>query len=139
MEVFGNSLWKRVSKHTPKWQLRKARLERDVPEREPAGRVLFPGELAGQLVTLFTNVKAQGVVQRGPIDGSVVVGQVGGETATATTCLDQTLTRLYDRAGTARPGSSGTRSQFAVTLTRVGGTWKVSNVKNLGADCTLPK
>lgn len=94
---------------------------------------------AGQLVTLFTNVKAQGVVQRGPIDGSVVVGQVGGETATATTCLDQTLTRLYDRAGTARPGSSGTRSQFAVTLTRVGGTWKVSNVKNLGADCTLPK
>ena len=94
---------------------------------------------AGQLVTLFTNVKAQGVVQRGPIDGSVVVGQVGGSTAAATTCLDQTLTRLYDRSGSPRAGSRGTKSQFAVTLTRVGGTWKVSNVKNLGADCTLPK
>ena len=93
---------------------------------------------AGRLVTLFTNVKAQGVAQRGPIDGAVQVGQVGGSTAAATTCLDQTLTRLYDRSGSPRAGSRGTKSQFAVTLTRAGGTWKVSDVKDSGADCTLP-
>jgi hypothetical protein len=93
---------------------------------------------AGQLVTLFTNVKAQGVVQRGPIDGSVTVGSVGTSTAAATTCLDQTLTRLYDRAGAPRPGSRGTRSEFSVTLTRTGGSWKVSKVTT-GADCTLPR
>ncbi len=94
---------------------------------------------AGQLVTLFTNVKAQGVVQRGPIDGSVTVSQVGGSTATATSCLDQTLTRLYDRAGAPRPGSRGTKSPFAVRLTRAGGTWKVSDVESSGANCTLPE
>jgi len=94
---------------------------------------------AGQLVTLFTDVKAQGLSQRGPIDGSVTVGSVGASTASATTCLDQTLTRLYDKAGTKRPGSNGTKSQFTVTLTNSGGTWKVSQVKSSGADCTLPR
>jgi hypothetical protein len=94
---------------------------------------------AGQLVTLFTNVKAQGLSQRGPIDGLVAVGSVGASTATATTCLDQTLTRLYDKAGTKRPGSNGTKSQFTVTLTMSGGAWKVSQVSSSGADCTLPR
>jgi hypothetical protein len=94
---------------------------------------------AGQLVTLFTDVKAQGLSQRGPIDGSVTVGSVGASTASATTCLDQTLTLLYDKAGTKRPGSNGTRSQFTVTLTNSGGAWKVSQVKSSGADCTLPR
>ena len=94
---------------------------------------------AGQLVTLFTDVKAQGLSQRGPIDGSVTVGTVGASTASATTCLDQTLTRLYDKAGTRRPGSNGTKSQFTVTLTNSGGAWKVSQVKSSGADCTLPR
>jgi len=94
---------------------------------------------AGQLVTLFTDVKAQGLSQRGPIDGSVTVGSVGASTASATTCLDQTLTRLYDKAGTKRPGSNGTRSQFTVTLTNSGEAWKVSQVKSSGADCTLPR
>jgi hypothetical protein len=93
----------------------------------------------GQLVTLFTNVKAQGLSQRGPIDGAVAVGSVGASTATATTCLDQTLTRLYDRAGRKRPGSNGTQSQFAVTLTMSGGAWKVSRVNSSGAECTLPR
>jgi hypothetical protein len=93
----------------------------------------------GQLVTLFTNVKAQGISQRGPIDGAVTVGSVGASTAAATTCLDQTLTRLYDRAGRKRPGSNGTKSQFAVTLTMSGGDWKVSQVSSSGADCTLPR
>jgi hypothetical protein len=93
----------------------------------------------GQLVTLFTNVKAQGLSQRGPIDGSVTVGPVGASSATATTCLDQTLTRLYDRAGRKRPGSNGTKSEFAVTLTMSGGGWKVSQVNSSGADCTLPR
>jgi hypothetical protein len=94
---------------------------------------------AGQLVTLFTDVKAQGLSQRGPIDGSVTVGTVGASTASATTCLDQTLTRLYDKAGTRRPGSNGTKSQFTVTLTNSGGAWKVSQVKSSGTDCTLPR
>ena len=94
---------------------------------------------AGQLVTLFTNVKAQELSQRGPIDGSVTVGSVGASTATATTCLDQTLTRLYDKTGTRRPGSNGTKSQFAVTLTMSGGAWKVSQVNSSGAECTLPR
>jgi len=67
----------------------------------------------------------------------VSVGSVGAATATATTCLDQTLTQVYDRTGRPRPGSRGTRSRFAVTLTRVGGTWKVSDVQDSGADCTL--
>jgi len=92
----------------------------------------------GQLVTLFTNVKAQGISQRGPIDGSVTVGSTSASTATATTCLDQTLTRLYDKAGKKRPGSNGTKSQFAVTLANSGGIWKVSQVNSSGADCTLP-
>ena len=94
---------------------------------------------AGQLVTLFTNVKAQGLSQRGPIDGSVAVGSVGASAATATTCLDQTLTRLYDKAGAKRPGSNGTKSQFTVTLTMSGGAWKVSQVNSSGAECTLPR
>jgi len=94
---------------------------------------------AGQLVTLFTDVKAQGLSQRGPIDGSVTVGTVGASTASATTCLDQTLTRLYDKAGTRRLGSNGTKSQFTVTLTNSGGAWKVSQVKSSGTDCTLPR
>jgi hypothetical protein len=94
---------------------------------------------AAQLVTLFTNVKAQGVSQRGPIDGSVTVGSVSASAATATTCLDQTLTRLYDRAGKQRPGSSGTKSQFSVSLTNSGGVWKVSRVNSNGADCALPR
>jgi hypothetical protein len=93
---------------------------------------------AGQLVMLFTNVKAQGLSQRGPIDGSVTVGPVSASTATATTCLDQTLTRLYDRAGNRRPGSSGTKSQFTVTLTMSDGVWKVSQVNSNPAECTLP-
>jgi hypothetical protein len=94
---------------------------------------------AGQLVRLFTDVKAQGLSQRGPIDGSVTVGSVTASKATATTCLDQTLTRLYDRAGTKRPGSSGTKAQFTVTLTMTGGGWKVSQVNSSAADCTLPR
>jgi hypothetical protein len=92
---------------------------------------------AGRLVTLLTNVKAEGVLQRGPIDGKVLVGEVGG--STATTCLDQTLTQVYDRAGRPRPGSRGTQSRFAVTLTRTGGAWKVSDVQDSGADWTLPR
>jgi len=91
-----------------------------------------------QLVTLFTNTKAQGIVQRGPIDGSVTVAAVTGATATAATCLDQTLVRLYDRAGKPRPGSSGSVQQFSVRLERTGGAWKVSTVST-GSPCTLPR
>jgi hypothetical protein len=94
---------------------------------------------AGQLVTLYTDIKAQGISQRGPIDGSVAVGSVGASAATATTCLDQTLTLVYDKAGAPRPGSRGTKAQFSVSLQRSGGVWKVSQVTSNGADCTLPR
>ena len=90
-----------------------------------------------ELVTLYGNVKRQGLSQRGPIDGAVTVSAVTGTRATAATCLDQSLVRVYDRAGKARPGSSGSVQLFVVSLTRVGAAWKVGSVADGGA-CTLP-
>jgi hypothetical protein len=120
------------------WSMVVRLAEKPDPE-DPQIAALSVEPQAGQLVTLLTNVKAQGLSQRGPIDGSITVGSVGAATATATTCLDQTLTQLYDRAGTPRPGSRGTRAQFAVSLTRTGGAWKVARVNTSGAECTLPE
>jgi hypothetical protein len=119
------------------WSMVVRLAERPDPDDPEIARLSVDPQ-AGQLVTLFGNVKSQGLSQRGPIDGSVTVGSVGASTATATTCLDQTLTRLYDKAGTKRPGSDGTKSEFAVTLASSGGVWKVSRVTSSAADCTLP-
>jgi hypothetical protein len=91
-----------------------------------------------QLVTLFTNTKKQGIAQRGPIDGSVTVAAVTGSGATAATCLDQTLVRLYDAAGKVRPGSSGSVQRFAVSLERDEDSWKVSQVETENDPCTVP-
>ncbi|HEV7657942.1 MAG TPA: hypothetical protein VGP36_24850 [Mycobacteriales bacterium] len=89
------------------------------------------------LLTLFTNIKQQGITQRGPIDGSATVVAVKGAKATASTCLDQTLVRVYDRAGKPRPGSSGSKQQFTVSLELEDGSWRVSQVST-GSACTLP-
>jgi hypothetical protein len=88
------------------------------------------------LVTLFTDVRQQGIAQRGPVDGTVTVTAVSGGGATARTCLDQTLTKVYDRAGRARPGSTGTVTLFTVSLRRSGGTWKVTGVTGRDNACT---
>jgi hypothetical protein len=91
-----------------------------------------------QLVTLFGNIKRQDISQRGPIDGAVTVATVSGARATAATCLDQSLVRVYDKAGKPRPGSSGSVQLFAVSLERSAGAWKVSQVSNGDTPCTLP-
>lgn len=106
---------------------------------DPQIAALSADPQTGKLVTLFTNVRDQGISQRGPIDGLVAVGTVGSATANATTCLDQTLTRVYDRDGTRRPGSAGTKTQFTLTLKRVDGAWRVSGVSDKDASCTIPK
>lgn len=90
-----------------------------------------------QLVTLYGNIRRQGLSQRGPISGVVTVSVATGAAATAATCLDQSLVRVYDKAGKARPGSSGPVQQFTVSLERTGGAWKVARVADAG-DCTLP-
>ncbi len=90
-----------------------------------------------QLVTLYGNIEQQGLSQRGPISGAVTVSTATGAAATAATCLDQSLVRVYDRAGKARPGSSGSVQLFVVSLERAGGAWKVAKVADAG-DCTLP-
>jgi hypothetical protein len=90
-----------------------------------------------QLVTLYGNIKQQGLSQRGPISGAVTVSAATGAAATAATCLDQSLVRVYDKAGKARPGSSGSVQLFVLSLARTGGAWKVAKVAD-GGDCTLP-
>jgi hypothetical protein len=92
-----------------------------------------------QLITLYGNIKRQGISQRGPIDGSVSAVAVTGATATAATCLDQTLVRVYDKTGKARPGSSGSLMRFSVSLQRDAGAWKVTRVSGGDASCTLPR
>jgi hypothetical protein len=93
----------------------------------------------GQLVTLYGNIKRQGITQRGPIDGSASVVAVTGAKATAATCLDQTLVRVYDKNGKVRPGSSGSVIRFTVSLERDAGAWKVTQVSSGDAGCTLPR
>lgn len=104
---------------------------------DPAIAALSVSPQQDQLVTLYGNIKRQGLSQRGPISGAVTVSTVSGAAATAATCLDQSLVRVYDKAGKARPGSSGSVQIFAVSLERTGGTWKVAKVAD-GGSCTLP-
>jgi hypothetical protein len=105
---------------------------------DPAIAALSVSPQREKLVTLFGNIKRQGLSQRGPIDGSVTVGAATATTATAATCLDQSLARVFDKAGKLRPGSSGSVQRFAVSLQRTGGAWKVTTVNDAG-DCTLPR
>jgi hypothetical protein len=105
---------------------------------DPAITALSVSPQRDTLVTLYGTIKRQGISQRGPIDGAVTVGAVTGAKATASTCLDQSLVRVYDKAGKPRPGSSGSVQQFTVALVRTGGAWKVSTVST-GSACTLPR
>ena len=103
---------------------------------DPAIAALSVSPQRDQLVTLFGTTRKQGLSQRGPISGSVTVSVASATTATAATCLDQSLVRVYDKAGKRRPGSSGSVQKFAVALARTGGAWKVSKVDDAGT-CTL--
>jgi hypothetical protein len=68
----------------------------------------------------------------------VTVDAVAAATATARTCLDQTLARVYDRTGKVRPGSTGTLTLFTVRLRRSEGAWKVAEVTGRDSACTIP-
>jgi hypothetical protein len=107
---------------------------------DPAIAALSVPPQRDQLVTLYGNIKRQGISQRGPIDGAVQVVTVTGAKAITSTCLDQSLVRVYDKAGKVRPGSSGSIQQFTVSLERTGGAWKVSAVETgTGSTCVLPR
>jgi hypothetical protein len=107
---------------------------------DPAIAALSVPPQREQLVTLYGTIKRQGISQRGPIDGAVQVVAVTGAKAITSTCLDQSLVRVYDKAGKVRPGSSGSIQQFTVSLERTGGAWKVSAVETgTGSTCVLPR
>lgn len=105
---------------------------------DPAIAALSVSPQREKLVTLYGNIKRQGLSQRGPIDGSVTVSATTATTARAATCLDQSLARVFDKAGKPRPGATGSVQRFAVSLQRTGGAWKVSTVDDAG-DCTLQR
>lgn len=88
------------------------------------------------LVKLFTTNRASGVVQRGPILGTVATPTVRGSRADVITCLDQTFTRVYE-SGLVRPGSGGSVTPFQVELRRVGETWKVSRTSSRSGTCSI--
>ncbi|HZB49809.1 MAG TPA: hypothetical protein VE547_12020 [Mycobacteriales bacterium] len=91
------------------------------------------------LVRVFTANAASGVSQRGPIRGTVTVGEVTGSTADVTTCLDQTLVKVYERSGRARPGSSGGVTPFRLELRKDGGAWKVARASSRSGTCPIPR
>jgi hypothetical protein len=109
-------------------------------ERPDPADPALPGLAAepqlSKLVTLFTTVRADRISQRGPVDGTVTVAVLSAARATARTCLDQTLTRVYDATGKARAGSAGTLTLFTVTLARTGGAWKVTGVTSKDNACS---
>lgn len=102
---------------------------------DPAIAALSVDPQRSELVTLFTGIQQQGVTQRGPVDGTVTRADVTGSTATARTCLDQTLTKVYDKAGRPRAGSAGTLTLFSVSLRQVEGAWKVAGVTGRDNAC----
>jgi hypothetical protein len=104
---------------------------------DPALTALVAEPQRSTLVTLFTTIRDQGLSQRGPVDGTVAVATLTGATAVVRTCLDQTLTRVYDRAGRARAGSAGTLTRFTVSLTRRGAAWQVTGVAGKDNACRI--
>lgn len=103
---------------------------------DPALPELAAEPQLSKLVTLFTTTRSDKISQRGPIDGTVTVDAVSAAAATARTCLDQTLARVYDAAGKIRAGSRGTLTLFTVTLARTGGAWKVTGVTSKDNVCS---
>jgi hypothetical protein len=91
------------------------------------------------LVKVFTDNAAAGVSQRGPVRGTVAVGAVSASTADVTTCLDQTLVKVYERSGRARPGSGGGVTPFQLELRKDRGAWKVARVSSRSGTCPIPR
>lgn len=91
------------------------------------------------LIKVFTTNSRTRVVQRGPIRGTATVRTVRGSTADVITCLDQTLVKVYERSGRARPGSQGGVTPFQLELRRDGGAWKVFRASSRSGTCPIPR
>jgi hypothetical protein len=91
------------------------------------------------LVKVFAANQESGVTQRGPILATATVRSVRGATAESTTCLDQTFVKVYERSGRVRPGSSGGRDPFVLSLRRDGGAWKVFRASGGSGTCSIPR
>jgi hypothetical protein len=102
---------------------------------DPAIAALSVDPQRADLVTLFTGIRQQGLSQRGPVDGTATVASVTGAAAVVRTCLDQTLTKVYDKAGKPRAGSAGTLTLFTVSLREAEGAWQVAGVTGKDNAC----
>ena len=91
------------------------------------------------LVKVFTTNAATGVVQRGPIRGTATVRTVRDSTADVITCLDQSLVKVYERSGRARPGSQGGVTPFLLELRKDRGVWKVYRASSRSETCQIPR
>jgi hypothetical protein len=112
--------------------------ERPDPD-DPALTQLVLDPQRSVLVKVFTTNSEAGVVQRGPIRGTATVRTVRGTTADVATCLDQTLVKVYERSGRARPGSQGGVTPFLLELRRDGGAWKVFRASSQSGTCAIPR
>jgi hypothetical protein len=106
---------------------------------DPAIEALTLEPQRSTLVRVFTAAQAAGTSQRGPIFGVSGTPTVTGSSAQTVTCLDQTFTRVYERSGKARPGSSGGRTPFLVRLRRDAGSWKVFSSSSRPGTCSVPR
>lgn len=99
--------------------------------------VLDPQRAA--LVKVFETNARTGLSQRGPIRGTATVGTVRGSTADVITCLDQTLVKVYEKSGRARPGSGGGATPFQLELRQDGGSWMVARASSRSGTCSIPR
>ena len=90
------------------------------------------------LVRVFGTYATDGISQRGVIDGTVRVRSVTGSSAVVTTCLDQTVVKVYERSGRARPGT-GRIELFTLQLRNESGAWKVQRAVTAEGSCTIPR
>jgi hypothetical protein len=112
--------------------------ERPDPD-DPALTQLVLDPQRSVLVKVFATNSETGVVQRGPIRATATVRTIRGTTADVTTCLDQTLVKVYERSGRARPGSQGGVTPFRLELRRDGGAWKVFRASSQSGTCPIPR
>jgi hypothetical protein len=90
------------------------------------------------LERVFGAYAADGISQRGVIDGTVSVQSVTGSSALVKTCLDQTFVKVYERSGRARPGT-GRIESFTLTMRNESGAWKVQRAVTASGSCTVPR
>ena len=112
--------------------------ERPDPD-DPALTQLVVDPQRSVLVKVFTANAGTGVSQRGPIRGTATVRAVHGSTADVMTCLDQSLVKVYERSGRARPGSQGGVTPFELELRKDGGAWKVARASSRSGTCPIPR